>query len=207
MIRPSEWLERLNASDLTPEAKALLTHMLRHAREHGGYGVLVTDEWLVNATGMAPKAIIKHLALAFKKGWLNARVYAYGTTPQTSTAYILSMPSPIQEAKKPRVARKAKAEMTIGEWEAVHGELCRDMLGGWVRERKFCPKLVEQLIGEFRLEMKGKGKLYADFKATFQTYLNKGYLSKKPDQVLLVNSPYAPTVGAKGKEQRFGVQA
>lgn len=208
MIRPSEWLERLNASDLPQEAKVLLTHMLTHAREHGGYGVLVTDEWLMNHTGMAPKQIIKHLYTAFKKGWLHARAYAYGSVPPSSTCYILSTP-PIKQAaeKKPRVARKARVEMTLREWEATHGELRYEMFHQWVVQKQFCPTLVAKLVEEFRIEMASKAKLYADFKYTFQNYLNKGYLSLKPNQVLLVNSPHAPSVGAKGKEAKFGISA
>lgn len=208
MIRPSEWLERLNVADLSPEAKELLRHMLTHAKEHGGYGVLVPDEYLIHATGYHPKQIVKHLYEAFKKGWLHARAYAYGTTPPSSTSYILSIPSPKQEARKPRVARKAKVEMTLEEWEAAQGaRLGLTPLMGWVTQKQFCPVLVRELIEEFRLEMIGKQKLYANFTATFQTYLNKGWLSKKPDQVLLINSPHAPKVGAKGKEQRYGVMA
>lgn len=205
MIRPSEWLERLSVADLSPEAKTLLRHMLTHAKENGGYGVLVPDAYLIAATGYHPKKIIKHLAEAFKKGWLHARVYAYGTTPQTSTAYILSIPTDKQAARKPRVARKAKVEMTLEEWEAIHGLLSIEPLMGWVSQKTFCPVLVRELLQEFRIDQQSKGKLYADFRATFQNYVNKGYLSKKPDQLLLVNSPHAPKVGAKGKEQRYGV--
>lgn len=205
MIRPSEWLERLNVADLRPEAKELLQHMLHHAREKGGYGVQVPDEYLVAATGCSPKAVIDHLYSAFQKGWLIARAYSYGTRPQSSTAYILSMPPEKQKARKPRVTRKKKAELTLHEWEQQNGILVVAMMQSWVKQNLFCERTVHQLIEEFRTEMKSKGNLYADFKATFQTYLNKGYLSKKRDQVLLVNSPYAPKVGAMGKAMEKGV--
>lgn len=206
MIRPSEWLERLNVADLSPEAKTLLKLMLDHARERGGYGVPVPDHHLVTLSGMSNKMIIEKLYEAFRAGWVHARVYAYGTKPQTSSTYILAVPT-IQVARKPRVARKAKVEMTLKEWEAQNGQLVFSMVEQWAKQKGFCPELLRQLVEEFRLEMTSKSKLYADFKATFQTYLNKGYLSLKPQQVLLINSPYAPKIGAGGKAASFGVGA
>lgn len=99
--------------------------------------------------------------------------------------------------KAPRIRNtKAPQLQSLFEWEAgIGSQLRADMLTSWIREREFCPKLVGEMIEEFRLEMIGKNKQYADFKATFQTYLNKGYLSKKVGQMLLANSPYKSTDG------------
>lgn len=85
--------------------------------------------------------------------------------------------------------------MTLPVWEAANGALAWPALRDWAMRKKLCPKTVEELIEEFRLEMQSKSKEYADFVATFQTYLNKGYLSKKLPQVLWVNSPYRKQEG------------
>lgn len=87
----------------------------------------------------------------------------------------------IYKQKKPKL-------VTIQDWEKSNQRLTVSLMANWVEERKFCPVVIEQLISEFRTEMEGKGKLYADFKSAFQTYLNKGYLSKKPYDCLAVNN-------------------
>jgi len=81
-------------------------------------------------------------------------------------------------------APKANNLLTLAQWEAqVGGQLSIGMLTGWTNAKRLDSKEVAQLIEEFRTEMVSKNKLYADFKAAFQTYLTKGYLSKTLAQV------------------------
>jgi hypothetical protein len=80
--------------------------------------------------------------------------------------------------------------MTLEQWEkgVVYGPLKIDLIGPWVREKQYNPKAIEEMIEEFRTEMLAKEKHYADFAAAFKVYLNKGYLSKKPEQITICNS-------------------
>ena len=64
------------------------------------------------------------------------------------------------------------------------------MFAPWIRKKLLCPILIGKMIEEFRTEMIGKGKQYADFRAAFQTYLTKGYLSRSLSNCLLANSPH-----------------
>jgi hypothetical protein len=105
---------------------------------------------------------------------------------------------------KPKKTRAVAPQMTLQQWEETKGVILNpSMLKGWITQKGFCTTLISQLVEEFRTEMLGKGLRYADFVAAFQTYLNKGYLSKKPEQVLLVNSPYATSF--KDREFNRGV--
>lgn len=97
-------------------------------------------------------------------------------------------PKPV-EKKIRRV--KSNNLFTLQEWEDLTGQpLHSSMITGWIVKKALCPFTIANLIEEFRLEMLSKNKQYADFKATFQTYLNKGYLSKKFPEVLWMNSPH-----------------
>lgn len=88
-------------------------------------------------------------------------------------------------AKAPRIRNtKAPALKNLFEWEAEKNcQLRWEMLREWVAGNGYDLTLIQKMIEEFRLEMIGKNKMYADFKATFQTYVNKGYLSLKPSQL------------------------
>lgn len=78
---------------------------------------------------------------------------------------------------KDKINKKPKL-VTIQEWEANLGvALNASMLASWCKEKGLYHPTITRLIEEFRIEMMGKGKQYADFKAAFQTYLTKGYLS------------------------------
>ena len=79
---------------------------------------------------------------------------------------------------KPRKITNSKTLMPLEDWEAANGQLRTNMLTDWVKARGLCPVMVAQMIAEFRTEMMAKGKQYNNFKAAFQTYLTKGYLSK-----------------------------
>lgn len=85
---------------------------------------------------------------------------------------------------------KSKDLYSLQEWEERIGRLDPRMMMRWIDQHQLCPKLIADLVEEFRMEMVSKGKKYANFKATFQVYLLKGYLSKKMGQVLLANSPH-----------------
>lgn len=98
-------------------------------------------------------------------------------------------------SKTIRRVRTASPLMTLPVWEVKNGTLVYHMLRAWAMRKKLCPRTVEELIEEFRTEMLSKNKEYADFTAAFQTYLNKGYLSKQLPQVLWVNSPYRTQEG------------
>lgn len=122
--------------------------------------------------------------------YLNAtqKEFVYGALKDA-----LNLPT---ERKIKRV-RTQSILMTLTVWEAKNGPLAWPMLRDWATHKKLCPKTVEELVDEFRREMLSKGKEYADFVATFQTYLNKGYLSKKLPQVLWINSPYRKQEGVR----------
>lgn len=105
---------------------------------------------------------------------------------------------------KPKKTRAVSPQMTLQAWELARGqELHWVNLERWAAQKQFCEMSIRLLIEEFRTEMMGKGLRYADFVAAFQTYLNKGYLSKKSDQVLIVNSRYARSF--KDREFNKGV--
>lgn len=80
---------------------------------------------------------------------------------------------------------KTKAKLyTLEEWEKLWcGKLDVPLMDTWATEKNLCKRQLAQLIEEFRTEMISKNKMYADFKAAFQVYLTKGYLSKKMDQI------------------------
>lgn len=91
------------------------------------------------------------------------------------------------EAPKKIRNTKTKAKLyTLEEWEKLWcGKLDVALMGTWATRNNLCKRQLAQLIEEFRIEMISKAKQYADFKAAFQVYLTKGYLSKKIDQVRL----------------------
>ncbi len=87
----------------------------------------------------------------------------------------------IKEPSKPR-APKFKALMTLTEWEGKMGKkLDWMMFREWVIVKEYDHTVIAQLVEEFRIDMFSKQKEYADFRAAFQNYFNKGYLSIKPD--------------------------
>ena len=68
--------------------------------------------------------------------------------------------------------------ITLAEWETKQGsELCADMMVSWIKENGFDRQKVSTLVTEFRDVMKANGNVYADFKASFQNYVRRGYLS------------------------------
>lgn len=92
-------------------------------------------------------------------------------------------------SSRPRKAT-GKNLMTLQEWEAQHATLSIVMMTGWIDAHKLCYLTISELVGEFRGEMIAKGKQYANFKAAFMTYLDKGYLSKKKEACTLERSKH-----------------
>lgn len=94
-----------------------------------------------------------------------------------------------KKASKPKKIRNPSTPSklyTLQEWEALWcGPLNVQLMDTWATEKVLCKRQLAQLIEEFRTEMMAKNKMYADFKAAFQVYLTKGYLSKRIDQVKL----------------------
>lgn len=90
---------------------------------------------------------------------------------------------------KPRKP-SGKNLMTLQEWEEQYGLLQPVNMTGWAASKKLCPRMLADMISEFRTEMMAKGKQYANFKMAFQTYLAKGYLSKTITACMLERSPY-----------------
>ena len=78
--------------------------------------------------------------------------------------------------------------VTLQEWEAVNGQLAPSGMIKWIADNKLDLRMLAAMVGEFRQEMLAKGKQYANFKAAFQTYLAKGYLSKTLSQCLACNN-------------------
>lgn len=93
---------------------------------------------------------------------------------------------------KPRKVSNAKNLMTIEEWEANDGwPKAAHSMSEWIDRNKLCPRMVNEMVDEFRREMRAKGKQYANFAMAFQTYLRKGYLSKAQSACTLERSTYA----------------
>lgn len=81
--------------------------------------------------------------------------------------------------------RKSKptASMPLSDWEKkVGARLNAEMLRGWCKENGLARSVVEMLVSEFRTTMIAKNKEYADFRAAFQIYLIKNYLSMSMGQ-------------------------
>lgn len=98
-------------------------------------------------------------------------------------------------AKKEAQPKKIRNVNTKGklysleEWEALWcGKLDVALIDTWATEKSFDKRSIATLIEEFRTEMTAKNKHYADFAAAFKVYLNKGYLSKKPEQIRICPS-------------------
>lgn len=132
-----------------------------------------------------PKVSIKELIqeINYGHGAIQSSLYR-----ERLTQAILRYARFVEEKKaaKPKKIRTTKAPnlLSLSQWEAqVGGQLSIGMLTGWTNAKRLDSKEVAQLIEEFRTEMVSKNKLYADFKAAFQTYLTKGYLSKTLAQV------------------------
>lgn len=87
----------------------------------------------------------------------------------------------LKSSNKPRKVAGAKGLITLEEWEEKNGVLGVYHLKSWADAQLLDPVLISGMIREFRIEMISKGKQYANFRAAFQTYLTKGYLSKKID--------------------------
>ena len=98
----------------------------------------------------------------------------------------------LQAGPKPRKITNAKALATLDEWETARGkELHYTDLQEWIAKQRLSEFQVRLMIEEFRAEMTAKGKQYANFKAAFQTYLTKGYLSKTLTACLAENNKSA----------------
>lgn len=102
--------------------------------------------------------------------------------------------------KKPRKITNAKGLMSLSDWEGINGTLSTKHIVKWIDDHKLDLKAVYEMIFEFRQEMFAKGKEYADFKAAFQTYLTKGWLSKTTTSCLAENnrSEAGTTVHSRG---------
>lgn len=91
--------------------------------------------------------------------------------------------------------KKKPVLLSIEAWEESIGvRLCAEMVKSWCKEKKLTRVVTDGLIQEFRVEMIGKGKEYADFRATFQTYLTKGWLSKTLEQAQQLSRASVTTV-------------
>lgn len=97
--------------------------------------------------------------------------------PPVQPASPLSINHTNLEPEKIKYTKKAVL-VSLQDWEKITGaELNAEMLKSWCQQKKVARAVIAPLIDEFRTEMIGKGKQYADFRAAFQTYLTKGYLS------------------------------
>lgn len=98
----------------------------------------------------------------------------------------------VVDAAKPRKIRNVKTGtnlLTLEQWEAARGkELHFTDFKDWIFKTGLIEYQVRVMIEEFRAEMQAKGKQYANFKMAFQTYLTKGYLSKKFRECLAENN-------------------
>lgn len=74
---------------------------------------------------------------------------------------------------------KSNSLMSLETWEHLNGQLSTNHFGAWIMAKNLSPVALREMIDEFRTDMLAKGKMYADFARAFQTYLMRGYLSKK----------------------------
>lgn len=87
--------------------------------------------------------------------------------------------------------KKPRKLVSLEEWEKEkQTPLCMQMMTGWVREKNFNPQLIREMIEEFRTRMFASDNRYADYKAAFQDWFNRGFLSKKPEQCKLLAQPH-----------------
>lgn len=87
----------------------------------------------------------------------------------------------VNQPKKIRNPAKASGLITLEQWEEKNGVLGLYHIKAWADAHMLDPVMISAMMREFRVEMMAKGKQYANFKMAFQTYLTKGYLSKKID--------------------------
>lgn len=106
----------------------------------------------------------------------NEGTYPHGEKALTDVHTNSPVNSPLKDKEK-KYSKKSTLT-TIEVWESKAGLLNAEMIKDWCKGKQLTRDIAEQLISEFRTEMVGKGKMYADFRAAFQTYLIKGYLSK-----------------------------
>lgn len=103
----------------------------------------------------------------------------------------------LQAGPKPRKITNAKGLVTLEQWEEARGkELHFTDFKDWIFKTGLIEFQVRLMIEEFRAEMQAKGKQYANFKMAFQTYLTKGYLSKKFKECMAEN--HATVIHTRG---------
>lgn len=117
------------------------------------------------------KQIIAEIQLAHDLG-PNQKQFAVRAVRDAEERLKLKAPS------TPRKVTNAKGLMTLEQWECGHSRLDVSHLHKWIEVNGLDLLKIAQLISEFRTEMISKGKQYANFRAAFQTYLIKGYLSQ-----------------------------
>lgn len=102
---------------------------------------------------------------------------------------------------KPRKVSNGKNLVTLEVWEQEGGwQRTAKSIKDWVERYGLCPKMLEEMLDEFRREMLSKGKQYANFAMAFQTYMRKGYLSKPVGACTLEKSSFKPqtTIDKRG---------
>lgn len=86
--------------------------------------------------------------------------------------------------------KKPRKLVSLEEWETEKGSpLCLQMLTSWIRTKGYDPKLISDMVEEFRTRMMASDNRYADYRAAFQDWFGRGFLSKKPEQCKLVSNP------------------
>lgn len=184
MYQPDTFLYELQMSELPGQAKQVIIQLRLNDQKTGGCSRLSVVQFM-HATGLSEKQVVKAMYQAFKAKWLACGFYIHGEIPADTTAYTI-LESKQYRAPKQKIIRITKSPklMSLPEWEQQNGMLSIIPMMGWVRDKKLNANQVRELINEFRIEMTGKGKPYANFVAAFQTYLTKGWLSKKIEQIV-----------------------
>lgn len=132
-----------------------------------------------------------------ERGTESLSVNARGTESNDSEA-LKEVPtnSPLNSPKVKINKKKPRTLVSIDEWETKVGSpLCLQQMQSWVKAKNYNPDLVKEMIEEFRTRMRASDNRYADYRAAFQDWLNRGFLSKKPAD--MVNTL---TAKAQGKE-------
>ena len=112
------------------------------------------------------------------------------TSRLLSRPMVVNVVHPNSPIKRDKIAKnkntRGKSDLlSLAQWEEKMGSQLRiEMLADWVRQKNFDQEKIEKLIETFRLEMQSKDKKYADFKATFQVWVNNGYMKVTPEQLI-----------------------
>lgn len=98
-----------------------------------------------------------------------------------------------EQSNKKNIIKKSQA-LSLEDWEKKVGcQLCIEQMANWIKENKLDEGKVKSAIPLFREKIISQGKMYADFRATFQVWLRQGWLGI-PFELFHVAAPFTSQV-------------